>query len=318
MMSAKKRSQRSERGFTLIELMVSLVLTGLALALIVSITLTQSRAAVRMESSVRQLEQVRLTADLLSTEIADLPRGFVLYARDDSLSYLLPISWGVLCGELTRADATAKKKKKKPKKGDPLPPEYDPDAALYLEPLPTSMGAPTPEGFGVSLDGVDWSFYPTPNWAALGVVADYKARGACLDSVKVKPPTGKKLALNPPPETYFKFPNYSGITIAQPPEQAVFAAYVMVSYYLKPESDGSKTLYRAISGTNQKLAWPFTPNAGFRYRLADGSELTTVSAADLVKIRSIKATLPAQKLADPRWQSDSLEIAPWMPLYNSR
>lgn len=283
-----------------------MVLTGIALAAIVSMTLTHSRAAVRMESSVRQLEQVRLTADLLSGEIADLPRGAVLFARSDSISYRLPIAWGAMCGSINRHIVPKNKKK-----------AWTPDsvAALYLEPPPSALGSPTPEGFGVAEDGVTWTYYATANWNDLGLAIDNNdARRSCLDTVPIK---SYKKVKAPPSWVFYKFPTYKTIAGDYPPERAIFAAWVKVNYFLKTDTEGL-ALYRQISGETSKLAWPFTSNAEFKFRLADNSIVSSVTGATLLQIRSIQALLPAQRYGDPRWKSDSLEIAPWMPLYNSR
>jgi prepilin-type N-terminal cleavage/methylation domain-containing protein len=316
----------SRRGFTLTEMILALVLTSAMAATALSVIMTHSRSVTRMEATVRQLEQVRLSADLLATEIGDVTRSGVLFARGDSLAFRLPVAWGVVCGQITR-NIQSTGKVKKAKKGVVVVTPYDSNAALFFEQPATALGAPAPEGWGVSANGRDWTFYDVANWNALGIVTDtVTARPACLDVVPVNTKKLKKGATPPPPPPatpglatdYWRFPMMGAVTGAPPPERGVFAAFIKISYFLKPDSSGSLALYRRIGGVTQKLAWPFANNAGFQYALSDGTIEASVAAGDLTRVRKIKTTLPARKEANARWQADSILIAPWMPLYNAR
>ncbi len=324
-MDATQPVPGSRRGFTLIEIMFAMVLSSLLAGAALSAILGHSRSVTRMEATVRQLEQVRLTADLLSTEIGDLTRNSMLYGDADSVSFRLPIAWGVVCGEMSRA-TKGTGKVKKPKKGEPVVIPYDTNGALFFERPAFALGAPTPEGFGISANGSDWSYFEAASWNDLGIVNDTMARLACLDVVPVNTKKLKKGEVPPPPPPpvpgldtdFWRFPFMKGKIGIPIPERAVFSAYIKISYSLQAEPTGGLALYRHIGGVTQKLAWPFSVNAGFRYSLADGTEHTTVNAGDLPNVRRIKTILPALKVANPRWQADSMQIAPWMPLYNAR
>jgi prepilin-type N-terminal cleavage/methylation domain-containing protein len=313
------------RGFTLTEMILAMVLTSLLAATGLSVMMAHARGVSRMEATVRQLEQVRLSSDLLATEIADLTRSGVLFARGDSVSFRLPIAWGVVCGQLTR-NIQGTGKVKKAKKGAVIVTPYDSNAAIYFEQPATALGAPTPEGWGVSANGKDWTYYSVANWSSLGMVTDSTARAACLDVVPVATKKLKKGETPPPPPPptpglladFWRFPMMGATLSAPPPERGIFSAYVGISYFLKPDSSGSLALYRRVGGVTQKLAWPFSNNAGFLYALDDGTTASAVASGDLGRIRKIKTTLPARKEANPRWQADSILIAPWMPLYNAR
>jgi prepilin-type N-terminal cleavage/methylation domain-containing protein len=315
----------SRRGFTLVEMIVALVLTSVLASAALTTILSHSRSVSRMQATVRQLEQVRLSADLLTTEIGDVTRSGVLFARGDSLAFRLPIAWGVVCGQISR-NIVGTGKVKKAKKGTVIITPYDSNAALFFEQPATALGAPTPEGWGLSENGKDWSYYDVANWSSLGIVNDTIAKNACLDYVPVNTKKLKKgeVAPPPPPPTpglvtdFWRFPMMGATTAAPPPERGVFAAFIKISYFLKPDSSGSLALYRRIGGVTQKLAWPFGTNAGFQYALVDGTVSNTVGSGSLPNIRKIKVTLPARKEPDPRYQADSMLIAPWMPLYNAR
>jgi hypothetical protein len=203
---------------------------------------------------------------------------------------------------------------------------FDSNAALFFEQPATALGAPTPEGFGISENGKDWSYYDVATWSTLGLATDTVARSACLDVVPINTKKLKKGETPPPPPPptpglatdFFRFPMLTVLTGVRPPDRGIFAAYIRISYFLANEAGGGKALYRRIGGVTQKLAWPFADNAGFQYGLLDGTVTNTVGSGNLDKIRKIKTTLPARKEANARWQADSMLIAPWMPLYNSR
>jgi prepilin-type N-terminal cleavage/methylation domain-containing protein len=323
-MNPMRPMSSSRRGFTLVEMMFAMVLSSLLAGAALSAILSHSRSVTRMEATVRQLEQVRLTSDLLATEIGDLTRNSMLFARGDSLSFRLPIAWGVVCGELSRATAKTGKVKKL-KDGTIIQPPRDTNGAVFFEQPATALGAPVPEGFGMSANGKDWSYFNTASWSGLHITNDTVARTACLDVVPVTVKLKKGEVPPPPPPPvpglitdFWKFPYMKGQIGAVIPERAVFSAFIKISYFLKAEPTGGLALYRHIGNVDQKLAWPFSANAGFRYSLADGTQHSTVAAGDLANIRRIKTILPALKVSNPRWQADSMQIAPWMPLYNAR
>ncbi len=105
------------------------------------------------------MEQVRASSDLMGAEIADIVRGSIVYASTDSLRMRLPVSWGEVCGDLTPLPTTKKVKV--------VTPSVLSDA-IFIEPLPTALGTPEPEGFAVTANGVTWQFFDVVDWSALG------------------------------------------------------------------------------------------------------------------------------------------------------
>jgi prepilin-type N-terminal cleavage/methylation domain-containing protein len=315
-------------GFTLVELMVAMVLLSIVVGSIMTLMISQARYVSRLSGDVQRLDQVRTAQQLLSVEIADLSRGSVTFARSDSIAYRLPIQWGIICGPINRnVLQTAPKKKAKTGADVPTPSTI---VALQFEPPADALGDPTPEGFALSLDGVSFSYYPDATGSALAMTPDTAAASACLNdpaqAPKAKaPPPSKKNAPAPPTTTqvgstddYYSSAGLTAAAGSMPGERTLIFAYLSVSHFLKSDSTGNTVLYRATSAGTQKLAWPFGSAAGFRYRLDDGSTATTVASGSLARIRAVQVNLPAIRTARGVTSADTINVQPWISLFNAR
>jgi hypothetical protein len=311
------------------ELIIGMVLLSIVCTAILSMIMSQSRFVGQINTDVQMLDQVRAANELLGSEIADLPRGAVLFARRDSISYRLPVMWGIVCGPTDRQAIQAKKTKLKA--GEAAVTKST-NMALNLEEMPDVLGDPTPEGLGVSANGTSFSYYKVAVWSALALVRSDSAANSCLDAPpapvgKKKAPRPKKNALPPPPaqtviesqDNYYETKEIGNtIMSAAPPERALILGYIQVDYYLKPVTSGGNALYRHTSSGSQKLAWPFSETAGFTYRLDDNTSSTTIAALDLPRIRAVRVDLPATRTARNKTKADTLSVQPWIPLFNAR
>ncbi len=293
-------------GFTLVELMVALTVTSVLVASILGLLIGQGRAVDRMRGGADQLEQVRAVTDFIAAEIEDLPRGAMVAAESDSIAFRLPIAWGAVCGDLSRLTKT----KDKTKTPSGVVPNIT--SGVFLEPLPSALGAPTPEGFGVAADGVNWTWFDVSNWSGLSLVATQAARQACLALDTSVVLVSDSLETS----RFHEFASLEAYLGMIPPEGMVIAPYMYVSYYFKTGTDGM-VLYRATAAGAQKLAWPFGADAGFYFRLEDNTDVSSMSGVGLGDIRWLHLNLPALR-SDPRTGSNSLTASPWIPLYNSR
>lgn len=295
-----RTSQFSARaGFSLIEIILAAVLSSLIMAGAMSMIFTQTRTLQQLDERTQQMDLARSANDLASGEIAHLTRESAIAAAADSFAFKLPISWGVVCGEIGKQ----KKPKGKLKKG---PQPTTETIAIYLEPLPRSLGAPNPQGFGLSADGITWTFFPVSDWSALGIQASSTAVEPCLDEDAA---TGD----------FRIFPGMSARIGYVPAERTLMLTYINASYSLRPDNQGvgGISLFRTTAAGRERLGGPFSSQAGFRYRLSDRSEAATVSAADLDKIEWVRISLPSVA-RDSRFTSEALVTQPWIPLYNSR
>lgn len=293
-------------GFSLLELLISLTLSSMLVASILGLLMNQGRAVAIMYDGADQLEQVRAVTDFIAAEIEDLPRGTMLAAEADSIAFRLPIAWGAVCGDIARIAVT------KTKTVTVVVPNIT--TGIFLEPLPAALGAPTPEGFGATADGVTWTWFDVDPWSSLSLVASQTARQACLGLDTSVVVAADSLEA----DRFHEFPDLETYLGVLPPEGMVIAPYMYVSYYWVMETDGM-VLYRATAAGAQKLAWPFGANAGFRFRLEDDTETSSVAGGDLADIRWVQLTAPALRTHDTGTGApDSLTAELWIPLYNSR
>ena len=304
------------------------MLLSLVVMAVLSMVTSQSRYVGQINTDVQMLDQVRAANDLLGSEIADLPRGAIRFARRDSISYRLPVQWGIVCGATDRQAVQAKKTKLK--KGETAVTATT-NMAIDFEQQADVLGDPVPEGLAVSAGGTTFTYYAVSNWASLGLVRSDSAGQSCLDATasgagKKKAPRPKKGTLPTPPvattveslDDYYETAAISALMGQAPEERSLIFGYVKVSYFLKPLAGSGTVLYRSTANGTQKLAWPFTATSGFTYRLDDLSTSTTVDSVNLPRVRAIKVDLLVTRSARNSVRADTLAIQPWLPLFNAR
>jgi prepilin-type N-terminal cleavage/methylation domain-containing protein len=290
-------------GVTLVELLIAMTLAGVLIASLSTVIVSHLRSVEQLRSNAVQLEQVRSSTHLLGTEIGDLVRGSVTVAKPDSLVLRLPVAWGVVCGE----DARDKKTAGKVKKGKET---VSTTSSIYLEPIATDLGIGDPDGFALSPDGQNWIFHDfAGGWSSAGIIASTTARDACLGDANRN---GAETNL------YADFPNLLTYIATIPRDGMVMFAFTNITVFFRHDaSQGGRVLYRGrVGATAQPLAWPFAATAGFRYRLDSGSEVTSATGSNLDKIRAIQVRLTSQ--GEMPAQSDTIDIVPWVLLYNAR
>lgn len=301
--------QRS--GFTIIELIIAMSLGAAVMAVVVGMMSSQGRFVERMDARSQQTERVRSALETISNEVSELTRGSVTLAKADSVSYRLPVAWGVVCGALDRKGKTA---------GNLVKlltgPLSNYQAAVHMEPLPRSMGTPAPDGFAYSSNGEDWTYFPVSDWNSLGLATSENAKDACLDDDDKG--RNAKLAAS---GDYKVIPALATVLGLFPADRSLVFAYVNVTYSLKDESSGGRgqVLYRSDKSGADRLAWPFGPGATFQYRLDDMSEGSSVVVANLPRVRWIRTKLPPPANAvTARVTLDTVTFEPWVPMINAR
>lgn len=315
---------RRRAGMTLIELLISMVITTVIIGSIVTLVITQTRYASSTSDDMTRLSEAATAQQLLRAEVTELPRSAITFAGRDSLVFRLPIRWGVICGPIDR-HTKATSSSKKSKKGSAT--TYSTTLALELSPAASQLGSPNPEGLAVSSDGSTFTWVPLASWSASGITASPTASDACLTVTNVlatdkKSKGGKKSAPAAPTttvtsalENYYQSASLSGLLGSAPEERTLIAAWITVRYFFRSEN-GTRTLFRSTASGTDRVAAPFASTAGFAYRLANGAVSTsTTSFAD---IRAIQADLPALPSTTRTTAADALSISPWLTLYNAR
>lgn len=88
---------RNRGGFTLIELMVALVISGIIATIIFQLLASQSRFA-RTETAREEVQQnARATLDLITNELRAVGVAGIAMASPDSIRFRMPRAWGVVC-----------------------------------------------------------------------------------------------------------------------------------------------------------------------------------------------------------------------------
>jgi prepilin-type N-terminal cleavage/methylation domain-containing protein len=87
-------------GFTLAELLVSLVIAGFLAGVILQLVTGQARFTDIQYARQEVQDNARGTLELLGSELRTVPLpGGLLVAREDSIRFHSPMAWGVYCGE---------------------------------------------------------------------------------------------------------------------------------------------------------------------------------------------------------------------------
>lgn len=98
---------RARAGFTLVELLVALVITGLLTTVVWQLVRTQSRFVAFEAQREDAQSNGRAALDIIAGDVrAALPQG-IITASDNVLVLALPKAWGVLCSASTANSLTA-------------------------------------------------------------------------------------------------------------------------------------------------------------------------------------------------------------------
>lgn len=318
---------RRREGFTLIEVMTAMVLTGVVLVSVVALLMSQVKYVSQINGDIQALDQVNAAQGMLSTEITTLTRGAVQFAGADSVVFNLPLSWGLVCGPIDRHLKGAPPTRKTSRTGATSP-TYSTTAALAIEPNASALNSPVPDGFGLSLGGSTFTYYPVATWSTMGMAQDTVASLACMrqsgsaNPVKIDPKRPNRFPLSTSTifgsiEDYSSSTGLFTVVGAMPDDRTLMLTYLRVSYFLRVDGAGV-SLYRSSKAGTAKLAGPFASNVGFTYRLSDGSSSTSIAAGSLANIRAIRPNLSAIRIKRGSVRADTLNIQPWIYLFNAQ
>jgi prepilin-type N-terminal cleavage/methylation domain-containing protein len=270
---------RGRRGFTLVELLVALVITGLLASVIFQMMSGQSRI-VAVQSAKEEVQQnVRGSLEVISSELRGAVPQAITAADDQSLTYMQPRIWGILCIPVSTSEFVM----------------LLPDASATLPAAGVGTGVLVNTN---TTGGTNW--VPAPPAQALvnqitnlgtAVPADCNNTGfsGSLQAVRVT----------------------TSVAIAGMAAGQTVGLYSILQYDVG-QVDGEWWLRRSNGMVNgvpdpQPLAGPVEPdNVGFTYLDAAGNELATpVATPSSIRMVRVQVVSNSTQKLDDRVQRDS-------------
>ncbi len=251
---------RNEAGFTLVEALVALTISGILATGLISLLIGQSRFYDRTDDQLNAEQVAQATFDLVSAELRMASAQDLLVATADSVRVRFALTLALVC-DSTAAD----------------------EAAVYVFDRTTNAGlggafvgvavsGPYEETFEYA-DG--WN--PTPTATGSGPKADCTASGA--------PGTA-------PDADYLRITGWVAQFAGGVPERgALVRAYGSLTYRFAAST--FFTANTALWRGTQELVGPFDNTAAFSYVMANGTVQSTVTGASLDSVVSVRLTATA-------------------------
>jgi len=246
-----------ERGFTLVEVLVALTISGIIAAALVSLLTAQTRFYNRTDDQMWAEQTAQATFDLFSAEVRGAGAGDLLAAAADSVSFRYDVLRAVVCQAPSNNVATIF--------------VYERTTNANLSGSFVGIAASGP--YEVPFEYAD-SWNPTPTASGSGPKAICIAAGA--------PASGAS-------SDYLTISGWSSNFAGGAPEAgSLVRGYGKVTYKLAASSFfGSRT---ALWRGTQEIVGPFENDAAFAYVMDDGSVQSSVSSGSLDEVVAIRMT----------------------------
>ncbi|NNK47832.1 MAG: type II secretion system protein [Gemmatimonadetes bacterium] len=251
---------KSQNGFTLVEALVAMLISGVLASALLSLMLGQSRFYERTDDQLWAEQTNRATFDIVSSELRMASAEDLLAAESDSVAVRFDIMRAIVC-DSTAADAAVLM-------------VYDTVAAWGLDGglVGTAYTDPWVEDFEYA-DG----FLPTTVSTGSGPKATCVANGG--------PGTN-------PDDTYAELSGWTGDFASGVPNMgSMVRFYSRLSYHFAPSTffTSRTALWRGA----QELVGPFENDARFRYVMDDGSVRNSVPASQFDEVVAIRLIVTA-------------------------
>jgi prepilin-type N-terminal cleavage/methylation domain-containing protein len=251
---------RSEAGFTLVEALITLVISGLLASAMLSLMLGQSRFYERTDDQIWAEQSNRATFDIVSSELRMASAEDLLAAESDSVAVRFDIMRAIVC-DSTAADAATLM-------------VYDTVAAWGLD------GGFTGTAYS---DPYDEDFEYVDSWLPSTVATGSGPKATCV--ANGSPST-------PPDNSFAELSGWSSnFTNGVPDRGGMVRFYSRLAYHFAPSSffQSRTALWRGA----QELVGPFESGAAFSYVMNDGSVENSVSSGDFDRVVAIRVTATA-------------------------
>lgn len=249
----------ADGGFTLVESLIALVISGILATALISLLLGQSRFYERTDAQIYAEQSLRASMDLVSSELRMGAAGDLIAAEGDSVALRFDVVRAVVCDD-AGSDAVAL-----------FALDRITDANLGGGFVGTAVSGPYEVSFAYA-DG----WLPTESSTGSGPKAACLAAGA---------PAG--LA----DDDYAVMTGWSGEYGAVPEPGSLVRVYGQLVYRFAP-STFFATRTALWRGT-QELIGPLENDAAFSYVMQDGSVQANASGADLADVVAVRITATA-------------------------
>lgn len=272
--SDRRRERTPEAGFTVAEILVTMVLTAIVAAAAVGIFLGQSAFYQKQDDAVFAEQTIRAGMDLAYTELRMSSPEDLLAAEPDSVAVRFDVRQALVCDSDPALESATLF-------------VYDrlPNANVAGE-LGTAVSGPYEETF-VYADGWTGSVLETGDGPAATCVAE--------DAPSMTPT-----------DLYYRVVSFDGHPAGTPSPGSVVRVYGPLAYHFAPASSGDGlALYRS----GMELGALLEDGARLRYVMADGSVRDQVTGADLASVRKVRVEVTA--LGTPNGRYEIARDARW-------
>lgn len=248
---------RSDRGFTLVEALIALTISGIVATALVSLLLAQSRFYQRTDDQMAAEQTAQATFDLVSSEIRMAAATDLMEAEADSVTFRFDVLQAIVC-DSTGSDEVALH-------------VFDRTASAGL--TSSFAGIAVSDPFQTDFEYED-TWNPSPSASGSGPRADCVAAGGSGSG---------------PDSDYLRISGWgSRFTGGVPQRGAVVRAYGKVTYRFGASSFFT-TRWALWRGT-QELVGPFESGAAFSYVMDDGSVQPNVASSDFASVVAVRLT----------------------------
>ena len=248
-----------ERGFTLVEALIALVISGVLASALLSLLIGQSRFYERTDDQIYAEQSLRASMDLVATELRMGSPADLISAEADSVRIRFDLIRAIVC-DTTAADAVTA-----------FAFDRITDANVTGGAIGTAMSGPYEEPFTYA-DG----WLPTESSTGSVPKASCVATGA---------PSGL------PDVSYAVLTGWSSGIGSRPDPGSVVRLYGTLTYRFAPSTFFATRT--ALWRGSQELIGPFDTGAGFSYVMADGTVQSSVSSSDFDDVRAIRISATA-------------------------
>ena len=248
-----------ERGFTLVEALIALVISGVLASALVSLLIGQSRFYERTDDQLYAEQSLRASMDLVATELRMGSPADLMSAEADSVRIRFDLIRAIVC-DTTAADAVTT-----------FAFDQITDANLTSGAVGTAVSGPYEEPFAYA---DSW----LPAEASTGSVP----KASCVA-------TGAPSGL--PDASYAVLTGWNSGVGFRPEPGSVVRFYGVLTYRFAPSTFFATRT--ALWRGSQELIGPFDNGAAFSYVMADGTVQSSVTSTDFVEVRAIRITATA-------------------------